>query len=91
MRYNHNVRPRLQMITALRLEWAASPRTTSEPLLVRFVTVALPVCELVEDLSLTKHSVTFKNDPYLVLLQFAKKGIESKCVKFKGYTTRLTH
>ena len=72
VRYNYNVRPRLQRITALGLEPAGSPRTTSEPLLVRFFTVALPVCELTEAISLTKHSVTFKNDPYLVLLQFTK-------------------
>ena len=72
VRYIHNVRPRLQRITALGLELAAVPQTKSEPLLVRFFTVTLPVCELTEAISLTKHSVTFKNDPYLVLLQFTK-------------------
>ena len=70
--YNHNVRPRLQRITALGLELVAVPQNNIRTILVRFLTVTLPVCELTEAISLTKHSVTFKNDPYLVLLQFTK-------------------
>ena len=70
VRYHNDVRPRPQMITALRREWAAFPKMISEPLLVQCVTGALPVCELTEAISLTKHYVTFENDPYPVLLTF---------------------
>ena len=64
-------------------------RMTSEPLLVRYVTGALPVCELTVAISLIKHSVTFKNDPYPVFFfTFYKKCIDSKHVKFIGYTAR---
>ena len=72
MRYNYNVRPRLQMITALGLELAAVPQNNIRTIMVRFFTVALPVCKLTKAISLTKHSVTFKNDPCPVLLQFTK-------------------
>ena len=72
VRYHHDVRPRPKMITALHRAWAAIPLNDIRQLLVRCINGALPVCELTEGISLTKHSVTFKNDPYPVLLHFTK-------------------
>ena len=57
------------MIAALPCEW------TSEPLLVRSIGGKLPVCSLREAIPLIKYSVTFKNDPYHVLLQLTNSGL----------------
>ena len=54
-------------------------RMTSKPFLVRCVIAALPVCELTVAISLIKHSVTFKNDPYPVLLHFLKSVLILIC------------
>ena len=71
--YNHNVRPRLQMITALRLEWAAVLQNNISIIICSICHRSLSVCKLTEAISLTKHYVTFKKDPFLVLLQFTKR------------------
>ena len=66
-RSHDNVRTNHQMIAELRHNWERSPRMTKEPLLVRCYAGALPVCGLTEAITLIKHYVTSKNDPYPVL------------------------
>ena len=67
VRYFHDVRLRPQMITTLRREWVAIPekdRTIIGPMRHRYTT-----CMRADD---CQYSVTFKNDPYPVLLHFTK-------------------
>ena len=53
-----------------------SPRMASESFLVCCVTITLPVCGMMEAIPLIKHSVTFTNYPYPLLLQFTKSVLD---------------
>ena len=54
VRYNHDVRPRLQMITALHLEWAAVPQNDIRTIIGSMCHRGMPVCEPTEAISLSK-------------------------------------
>ena len=72
VRYHHDVRPRPQMIYALRRERVAIPENDIRTIIGLMRHRCTTLCEMTVAVSQTKYSVTFKNDIYPVLSHFTK-------------------